>query len=230
MAFADLSDAQRDFLATFLSVKTDASDTDEKAWASLHKTLESQVAAALNAKHPDASKIRAAWSFALEKAQAGEHSTAMKAGERLAGILGDNTNADAPTDVPKDVVAFQQSRIIWIGAKRDMKSGLDSFRTAVMKQAADDEDVADIEAATKTLLADFDAFDNTLENQLDQITQTVEGPDRTRLKKAAKVTIQTYIKALEGPFFSAVDSNPFVSVNVAARGRKCLSAISATLG
>lgn len=226
MGLADLSDAQRSFLTSFLAVKMGNQDPAAAAWESLHKTLAPKVDAALKANHPEAGNIRTIWAFALEKADSGDPATAIKAGERLSGILA----KDAPAaEVPRDVVAFQKSRIMWIGAKRDMKSGLDSFRSAVMKQAADDEDKAEIDAATNALLADFAAFDESLEDQLDAITQTAEGPDRTKLKKAADAAIQRYIKALDGPFLSMVDSNPFVSVNVAARGRQCLSAIRATL-
>ena len=228
MSRTELSDVQRDFLATFLSAKSAAPSSGDDGWAKMQKTLTPQVDAALKAKHPEASKIRAAWAYALEKAETGDTASAIKAGDRLTGLIG-TAVTDAPADVPKDVVAFQKSRIMWVGAKRDMKSGLDSFRAAVMQQAADDDDKSEIDAATNALLADFEAFDDVLENQLDAITQTAEGPDRTRLKKTADAAIQKYIKALDGPFLSMVDNNPFVSVNVAARGRQCLSAIRATL-
>jgi len=229
MALEQLTDQQINFLTNFVTKVPGASgagDAAAAAWAKLQAALEPRVTAALKADHPEATKIRGAWGMALDKAEAGDAEGAVKIGQRLEALLG--TEA-AASDIPTNVVAFQKSRIMWISAKRDMQSGLSNFRKAVADQASDDEDLNDIVKAADTLVAEFDAFDTRLEDQLDKITQTPEGPDRTKLKSAAKAALSEYMTTLNGPFFSMIDSNPFVSVNVAGRGRQSLSVISAAL-
>ncbi len=102
-------------------------------------------------------------------------------------------------------------------------------KNAVIQQAADDEDTDDIIAAVDMLVSECDAFDNRLEDQLDGITQAEEGPARTKLKATARRTVGAYLGVPSGPFFSSIDTNPFVPVKVAARGQQSLSTIGAAL-
>lgn len=229
MALEKLNDQQINFLYDFV-IKIPSADggeiTGEAAWFKLQAALEPNVTAALKTDHTEATKIRGAWGMALDKAEAGDFAGATTIAKRMEALLGKDA---APSDIPTNVVAFQKSRIMWVSAKRDMQSGLSSFRKAVADQASDDEDLKDILKAADTLVAEFDAFDTRLEDQLDQITQTPEGSERTKLKSAAKVALSDYMATLNNPFFSVIDNNPFVSVNVAARGRQSLSVISAAL-
>lgn len=246
MSLTDLTDTQLNFINKYiLSIPTSRLPAEEcdtgdgentvdgspnfDAWATLQTTLAPRVLAAIEANHPDAQNMRAAWDLALKKAEGRDNEAAIEVGEGLASML-DTTNLESTErEIPHDVVAFQRSRIIWIETKRDMKKDLDSFRLAVVKQAEDDHDKADIIATVDGLIGQFAAFDERLEEHLDLITQTAEGPERTRLKQEAHAAVQNYMAALEGPFFSAIDDNPFVPVNVTARGRQSLSTIRATL-
>ncbi len=225
MASSDLTDRQRDFVQKYIAPISAAAPA-ANPWAKLRAELEPRVLAALKSNHPEASRIRATWAFADEKAEEEDFLEAISAGNRLEALLSGTTDAG---DVPAGTVAFQRSRVMWISAKNDMKQGLDTFRKAVVSQADDDEDKDDIVAAVETLVAEFEAFDDRLEDQLDQITQTPDGPERLRLKTAARKTVDDYVNVLGGPFFSVIDNNPFVSVKVAARGQQSLSTISATL-
>lgn len=197
-------------------------------WPAAKSRLEPLVLAALKANHPEAAKIRTIWGFAVEKADSGDTASAMKAAERLAPLL--NAPAAAAADAPpRNVVAFQRSRLLWIDAKRGMKGDLDIFRAAVAQQSAEDDDQSDILAAVDGLVKEFDAFDSTLEEVLDQITNTDEGPDRSSLKKQAETAISRYLNTLETPFFKSIDENPFIAVSVAGRAKQSLALVRSTL-
>lgn len=219
-------------------------------WRKAEALLAPKVEAALKANTPDASRIRAVWAFAQEKAEAGDETTALKAVERLVPLLKAAASAaarpvdGAPTEspasqaakpepvpdaVPQNVVALQRSRILWINAKREMKAGLLTFRSAVMSDAEDEEDKDEILAAADLFVNSIDEFDAQLEDQLDALSQQSDGPERTKMKKAAEQTIARYLKVLEGPFFSEIDANPFVPVKVTSTGRQALMTISAAL-
>jgi len=211
------------------TVTPDMGETPEPdGWAAIAAKTEPQVLAALKANHHEAAKIRAIWGFAQEKAEAGDTASAIKAVERLAPLLADTATPakDAP---PTNVVAFQRSRILWIDAKKSMQSDMEKFRASVAQQSADDSDQTDIMAAVDNLVKEFSAFDTKLEDVLDEITQTPEGALRSKLKKDADKAIGAYLTTLETPFFQIIDSNPFVAVNVASRGKQSLSVVKATL-
>lgn len=202
-------------------------DPDLEKWQKLEQALRPRVVDALKANHTEGTKIRAVWAFAQEKGETGSAATAIKAAQQLVELLKDGGHSsDAP---PQNVVAFQRSRILWIDTKRAMRADLDSFRSAVADQSADDEAHAEIIASADQLVSEFDAFDTTLEDVLDSITQTKEGQERTALKRQAANAIGTYMSVLDSRFFKMIDDNPFTSVNVTARARQSLGAIQSTL-
>ncbi|MCB2159715.1 MAG: hypothetical protein KDD95_15550, partial [Rhodobacteraceae bacterium] len=126
-------------------------------------------------------------------------------------------------------VAFQRSRIVWLDAKRKMKSELDKLAAAIAAQTADDEDKAEIALIAEEMLAEFDQFDERLEDLLDEITSAEEGPARVALRKRAHAVIGQYLQVLDSPFFRAVDDNPFTSVAVASTARQSLGTVQKTL-
>lgn len=235
MTLTNLSDTQRLFLSNFVIKPAALGDQHVEGkqgeWAKMQASFGPRVEAALSARHPDSSAMRASWAYAIEQGEAGELGSALKAVTRLEGML---TAAQAPVDrvevPPAKVVAFQRSRIMWIDAKKSMQSDLDKFRNAVTTQCAEDEDKADIMAAVDGLVVEFDAIDKNLEDVLDKITVTPEGPERTKLKQEADKTVGIYLSVFDRPFFKVIDENPFVSVNVTGRAKQSLSVIKATLG
>lgn len=137
--------------------------------------------------------------------------------------------SDAPTARPVSNVAFQRSRIMWIDAKRKMKSELDKLRATIATESADDEDSDEILSVADEMLAEFDRFDERLEDVLDDITNAEEGPARTALRKRANAVVSDYMSMLDTPFFRSVDDNPFTSVAVASTARQSLGTIQKTL-
>lgn len=182
----------------------------------------------------------------LQKALAGaKEALDAKDADRCRTILDaiDKSLAEAPPPEPVDLepvdpdrplppvspVAFQRSRIQWLDAKRKMEAELEKLRSSVAALAADDAQVDAIMAATDDLVGEFSAFGTRLEDVLDDITNTEDGPDRIRMRKEAAKVIEAYGVLLDGPFFSRVDSNPFGSVAVAVTARNSLAMIRKTL-
>ena len=72
-------------------------------------------------------------------------------------------------------------------------------------------------------------FDDALEDVLDDITNTPDGPDRDRLCGRATGVIQQYSATLDTPFFQSIDSNPFTKLDVVSSAKQSLSLIQKTL-
>lgn len=219
-------------------------------WERMRAVLEPRVAEALKANHPEAGKIRAVWAFAQEKAEAGDTGPALKAGERLVGMLRPAAApeaapaADAPPEAapaaapeaapasdapPVNAKALAVARLKWIDTKRQMKADLDKFQAAVVSQADGDPDKAEIAAAATALIAEFDAFDEALQDQLDDVVNTPDGAKREGFKKLADGSIKTYQRVLESPFFRMIDDNPFTKVAVASNAKRSLELVSSAL-
>ncbi|WP_420003213.1 hypothetical protein [Arenibacterium sp. LLYu02] len=214
-----------------------AAESDPK-WDKLRSILEPQVAEALKANHPEAGKIRAVWSFALEKADAGAFAAALQAGARLAAMVKPQAAA-APEEAqdgapaseapPVNAKALAMARLKWIETKRQMKSGLDTFHAAVVSQADGDSDKADIAAAASALIAQFEAFDDTLQDMLDNVVNTPDGAQRDGFKAVADRSIKDYQRVLDTPFFRMIDDNPFTKVAVTSTAKRSLELVSAAL-
>ena len=216
-------------LLSQMPVDDNPADPNAERWAKVAAVLEPKILAALKANHPEAGKIRAVWSFAQEKAEAGNAAASLKAAQQLQSLLTAAPDASPQDAPPQNVVAFQRSRIMWLDAKKAMRADMQKFSAAVAQQSADDDDQSDVEAVVNQIMGEFEAFDTRLEDVLDTITQTPEGGERTTLKKQAAQTIGEYLMVLDRPFFKAIDDNPFEPVNVAARGRQSLSVVQSTL-
>lgn len=139
------------------------------------------------------------------------------------------TPAPAPASRPVSNVAFMKSRILWGDAKKKMSTELAKLRAAIVTQSADDEDNNEILAVADEMLAEFDQFDDRLEDVLDDITNTEEGSARTALRKRASAVVSDYMAMLDTPFFKSVDNNPFTSVAVTSTARQSLGTIQKTL-
>ena len=195
-------------------------------WKKIVGQLQSDVPAALAGGVADPARLRAVWDFAQGKAAAGDFEAALRAADALTPLM---APLAAPAAPKVSTVAFQRSRIVWLDAKRKMKSELDKLAAAIAAQTADDEDKAEIALIAEEMLAEFDQFDERLEDLLDEITSAEEGPARVALRKRAHAVIGQYLQVLDSPFFRAVDDNPFTSVAVASTARQSLGTVQKTL-
>ncbi len=138
--------------------------------------------------------------------------------------------AEAAPPRPKiSVVAFQRSRLMWLDTKRALQSGLDTLKNAIIAQADGDEDKDDIVAAATEMADRINDFDTLLEDVLDDITNTPDGPDRDRLRSKATGVIREYNSILDAPFFKALDANPFTKLDVVGSAKQSLALIQKTL-
>ncbi len=207
-------------------------------WEAAFARLEPAVGRALSERLvADVSTLRVRWSYAVEQANDGAYDKALATVPNIVKMLREGAAAPAAgaevppaAEVPKDIVAFQRSRIIWIDTKKRMMSELNKLKNAIVAQSADEEDADEFEAAGESLLANVDQIDDRLEKILEKITETPEGAKRTGLKRKAADAIKDYNAILDTPFFKAVDDNPFVQVSVTASARMSLGLIERSLG
>ncbi|MGR3321315.1 MAG: hypothetical protein ACU0DK_05225 [Pseudooceanicola sp.] len=209
-----------------------ANDADPLAakWQALSARIEPLYTRAMAANPDNRSKLQAAWAMAVEKAEAGDYKAAITVGERLAPMLESIAAAPAATpasEVPKDVVAFQKSRVLWSGTRTKMRAELGKLQAAIDAAVAGQEGV---EVDTKSLADQLAPFDDALEGLLDEITQTPEGEKRDALKRKAREAVEKYQAALQGDFFADVDkNNGFADVAVTSSAVNSLAAISKVL-
>lgn len=180
------------------------------------------------------SQLQAAWIMADEKAEAGDHASAIKILERLrpaldAALAAGSANSDTAS-VPADVVPFQRARVLWAGTRSKMKEEIRKLEDSIIAFCQNDEDLAPVAAEARTLSQRIEVFDESLETTLDEITNSPEGDRRTALKKVALEKVRAYAAALNDDFFKVVDSdNGFTTVAVASTAKQSLAAIAKTL-
>lgn len=206
-------------------------DPNEAKWATMSKELGDLYTAAMANNPENRSKLTAAYGMATEKAEAGDFKSAMAIAARLqpALIAAAQGGKGQDSEVPKDVVPFQKSRILWIDTRKKMFSEMKKLESAIVAACAGDEELAEVAGEVGTLTARLSHFDDKLETILDQITNSPEGDGRTKLKQQAVTAIDTYRAALTDPFFADVDQNGFLDVSIAASANQSLNAISKTL-
>lgn len=199
-------------------------------WAAVAPALETLYAAAMARNPENRQKLQAAWAMATEKAEAQDYKAALTIAERLKPALDAAAKAapaEAAPEVPKDVVPFQKSRVLWARTRSTMRSELGKLQSAIDAVARQH---ADLEIDSSELFDHLEVFDDTLEDILDRITTTPDGQEREALKKQAIAAIENYQAALSSGFFSDVDkNNGFAPVAITSTAVNSLSTISRVL-
>ncbi len=210
-----------------------AESSEAKSWGSLEPTLAQLFETAMRLNPENRAKLTAAWSMASEKAEAGDFTAALQIAARLKPALDlviQGGSIGTAREIPKDVVPFQKSRVIWSTTRSVMMKEMAKLESAILSACAGDAELAPIATEVTSLRARLDVFDTRLEDVLDEITNTPEGAARSALKVQARGALDDYVKALESDFFLDVDDeNGFVQVAVAASARKALGAIAKVL-
>ena len=208
-------------------------DPNQAKWDKAVDALTALYEAAMKTNPPERSKLTAAWGMATEKAGAGDYAGALAVAARIKPLLDAAAQAGSSgqeAEVPKDVVAFQKSRVLWVGTKTKMKSEMDKLVRAIQQACADDEELAEAAQEAANLHDYLDSFDERLEDILDQITNTPEGDNRTKLKKDAVGAITAYKTALSDSFFADVDdNNGFANVAITKTANASLEKIAQVL-
>ncbi|MFN4171877.1 MAG: hypothetical protein ACK4GW_09000 [Pseudorhodobacter sp.] len=203
---------------------------DAKAkWDKAFAVLDPQVTAALSATAVP-QDLRTKWKFATDLASEGHFDRAAASlGAIMALLKAGPAQAEGDGSPPAGVVAFQSSRVLWVGARAKMMEEARRLCDRIAAAGADDEDAAEIASASREILADVERIDERLQTVLDDLTNAPEGRPRETLKRKASGIVAEYGAMLGTAPFNMIDQNPFEPVSVASRARAALSAISRSL-
>lgn len=208
---------------------------EQARWMKAMQTLEPKVTAALPSRTAAGDDdLRVKWNYATALGGDGAFVRAIAALKPVVDALKAAPapaadNGDAATARDTGVVAFQKSRILWVGARQKMLAEAQALADAVAAQGADDEDAAEIRAAGDEIVAQVKRVDERLQDVLDQITTADPGRPRNALKARAAGIVSEYQNMLSTGIFATIDQNPIKPVSVAAPARAALGVIARTL-
>jgi type II secretory pathway pseudopilin PulG len=202
----------------------------KEKWDKAFAVLEPQVNQALSARSvasPD--DLRTKWQFAVTLASEGVYERGLAALPAIVAILRAGPgDAPAKGEPPVGVVAFQRSRVLWVGTRQKMLDEARKLADAIVANSADDEDAAEIAQAAAEIMAEVEGVDTRLQDILDEIT-VAEERQRAALKRRAAAVVSEYQALLSQGIFPKIDQNPFAPVQVTARARAALDQIARTL-
>jgi hypothetical protein len=111
-----------------------------------------------------------------------------------------------------------------------MRSEMKKLEQVIVETCKGNPELEPIAQQVSSLSGRLDVFDDRLEDILDQITNTPEGDQRTKLKQQAVNAIRDYQTALQDQFFKDVDAdNGFTNVTVASTATRSLESIAKVL-
>lgn len=210
--------------------KLKAAQAAREKWDKAFAVLETQVNQALSARsvaNPD--DLRSKWQFAVSLAADGAYERGLAALPAIVAILRAGPgDAPPPGEPPAGIVAFQRSRVLWVGTRQKMLAEAQKLANAIVAGSADDEDAAEIAQAAAEIMAEVEAVDTRLQDILEQITEAEER-QRAALKRRAAAVVAEYQSLLTQGIFPRIDQNPFAPVQVTARARAALDQIARTL-
>ncbi|WP_375175973.1 hypothetical protein [Pseudooceanicola sp.] len=210
-----------------------AENPDAKKWGAVADGLAKLYMKAMANNPANRSQLEAAYAMAVEKADQGDFTAALTIAKRITPLLQAAATAESTgteQEIPKDVVPFQKSRVLWQGTRQKMFAELKKLQDAIRSTVGNDPDLAEVVAEVGGLTDRLSDFDGRLEDVLDQITNAPPGPEREALKKEALAIVKSYQAALQQDFFSEVDTdNGFVNVAVASSATKSLDSIAKVL-
>lgn len=202
----------------------------EEEWTQRFQKLEPDLASVLEQKLGDPSKLRAARDMAIEKADSGDHATALKILDRLQPAVAqalasaktsseeDKKGSEAKRGKIAPSVAFTQSRLAWDAARKKVKGELASLEKAIL-EAAKDEDpelFKEVKSKTAQLYDILGSRDEKLMDKLDEgYGAEKDSPAQLKAYDEAGKLVDDYVKFVNGsPLVQEIDSNPFIPVAV----------------
>lgn len=214
----------------------DAPPPGARKWAAAEARLQPAIDKAMTERRGDLDAINRAMAFARDKAAAGDHDAALKAAARVAELLKQasamQTTAaaqEAADTVPDDVVPFVQSRLDWGRTRQGLRSEMQTLKSEIEAATAGLDGLDDVPASTQVLFDELDRIDSSLEDALDALAQTADGPEREALRAQAVKIVGSYRDVLDTPFFQAVDDNGFARTNIRGAALSALQQVSDVL-
>lgn len=205
-------------------------------WAQVQPRLGVAVEQAMQAKTGDLDAINRTWTYAQELAAEGAFDRALAAAAKLAELLKAAKAADTSSAVaeaqeaaPNNVVPYVQSRLGWITTRTNLRQEIAGLKSAIDSATQGVEGLEDVSSKTGGLFSHLDGIDGSLEETLEKLAETADGPDRDKLKARARQIIDSYRGVLDTPFFQAVDDNGFVKTNIRGQALSSLKQVQDAL-
>lgn len=201
------------------------------AWEKRRAALEPLVVRGLSqGLVADVDGLRKVWDFAVASAADGAPDKALALVPRIEALLAATREAGFAAEVAPDARPFAQARVIWADARSTMFTEIRKLEADILAAMAGDEAEADVKAALPLLSGQVERLDARLEDAMDAIVNTQAGPERERLKGAARDLIAEYRGVLGDEFFADVDGESgFGSYAVAATATDALRRIEASI-
>ena len=215
---------------------TETTNPNAAKWAAAEARLQPAVDKAMDDRRGDLDAINRAFNYAKELAADGAYDRALAAAAKVADLLKAAQSAtttaaaaDALENVPADVVPYVKSRLSWISTRESMRAELETLKATIDEVTADVEGLEAVSSQSAKLFEYLDTIDGRLENTLEKLVETADGPDREALKKQAHDLIAEYQKELDSDFFKDVDNNGFTSTSIRATAKANLADMSKVL-
>lgn len=212
----------------------DAAPTEaSREWEAMAAKLEPVVLATVKAGKGDVDAIKLKFFTMQDQAAAGQHEAAIAAAPALAEMIRaaqTATQTQAEAEIPADVVPFVKSRLAWINTRTQLRAEMARLKSAMDSTLSNIEGMEEAIAETGKLFTYLDALDNRLENTLEDLVKTPDGPERQALKAKARDIIAQYSAELDGDFFRDVDGdNGFAPVKIRAPAVAALQQVATAL-
>ena len=124
---------------------------------------------------------------------------------------------------------YVQSRLGWITTRTNLRQEIAGLKSAIDSATKGVEGLEDVSSKTGGLFSHLDGIDGSLEETLEKLAETADGPDREKLKARARQIIDSYRGVLDTPFFQAVDDNGFVKTNIRGQALSSLKQVQDAL-
>lgn len=214
----------------------EAANPDAAKWAAAESRLQPLVDKAMAEKRGDLDAINRAFNYGKDLAADGAYDRALAAAGKVAELLkaaaaaeGTAAAAEAREAIPDDVVPYVKSRLAWIDTRKGLRKEIEGLKSAIDGATAGIEGLEDVPAKSGVLFTYLDDIDGKLEDTLETLVETPDGPDREKLKSQARQIIDQYKGVLDTDFFQAVDSNGFANTNIRGAALASLDEVSTAL-
>lgn len=189
----------------------------EGAWAAARTELEPIATDLLQRNMGDVSKMRAVLGFFVEKGEAGDFASAMKAVPGLKKLIAEaqaSTQTEAEAAVPAGVVHYYKARLDWRETRSTLNTEMTKLEKAIV-DTCDPSEFPNVANDANRLFGYLEKLDGRLEAALEALEQEADDAKRETLKGQAAKVLAEYKQELNTDFFKAVDGdNGFTPVNV----------------
>jgi hypothetical protein len=210
-------------------------------WQGRRKALEALLLAALKAQRGDTNKMRAVFTFAQAKAQAGEFHSALQALDTLEKLLRAAVAAPAAPAAPAvsaaparaefSVAKLGKARLEWISARTKAIGEIKRLQAALQaKYQNDPAEQTTLASAVQELELVFDELNEDLGDQLDGVLNA-SGAQRPVLARVAGATLAQFLSFVEtDELMKLLDGNEVLpNMQVTGQVRARLQAIAEAL-